>query len=161
MGIQQWLLREKKKTHYQRLHQTIAQEQQFQVLADLLQNGCAELGWDGDPWLKIVYNKMFDRLEVVDTHPKFGGQYDTVFVTQPGDASIADPYSLIRRVKMCDQRYRTVDEFLNMLDQQQEDFEKAQAAEDEALIGDAPERLAAAIQKDLGPYYGGLSRRYF
>ena len=160
MSVQAWLTREKKKTHYQRLHESVVQETFFQEVSDLLLQGCPELGWDGDPLLKIVHNILFDRLEVVDTHPQYNGRYETLFVTQPGDALMSDPRSMIRRVKQCDHRTRTVDEFLNMLDEQQEAFEKEQDSVDDEHIAEQSDRMAFALMRDVGHLHGGLTRRY-
>lgn len=160
MSVGSWLKREKRKTHYQRLQESVRSEQLFNDLADMLMKGVPELGWEGDPWLKVVYNKLFDRLEIVDTHPQYDGKYETLFTTQPGEAIMADPYSMIRRVKMCDHRHRTVDEFLTFLDEQQEAFEKAQDKTEREGFAEKADQLAFAIQRDVGHMYGGSTRRY-
>lgn len=122
-------------------------------IREKLQNGCPELGWEGDPRLE-VYLGRDQRLHV--WRLEHDGEYRLVTRSKPG-LGLDD--RLIRHLVSHDTR-RGYDA-MNDAEAHNAKVRAAQDAKDADRSMEASEHVAHAIRKDIGAHYGGLSKLIF
>ena len=86
-----------------------------EFMQQCLTEGVPEIGWDGDPWLTLCWNKLELRYEVWDERPE---RPRLVYRTRQFASSeeLPDIYQLCAHLRDHDLRKRTVDDIIRDMD---------------------------------------------
>ena len=127
------------------------QDPEVSDIVHKLHYGDPTLGWDGDPRLALYLERtpagqrwVLERLEA-------DGKYRKVCQARPG---VALDNSLVMHLVAHDLREQKEGEFLAHLDRLNEKVERAQQSAAEEKMQEAFERVAYALDKDVGYHYG-------
>ena len=122
----------------------------------MLHNGKPEIGWEGDPKLGVYFYK--DRLEIRRADDS-GNMRHVIMRSRPGVRSLGMEalVFLAEHDSQSRKRYDVVADINQHNARVQRDLDAKRADS----RGEAVERLAHALQRDIGPYETGLSRRLF
>jgi len=117
-------------------------------IQSMLRNGVPEIGWEGDLYLTLAYNKLEDKWEVWDTRPD--GRAVLVMV-RPA-ATLGDAHSaalqLCARLRDGDLRRKSITQILDEVDSHNDRVRIERDKKYRDHWGAAYERLSWALRKD-------------
>jgi hypothetical protein len=123
---------------------------EFQEIARL---GHPTVGWEGDPWLSVYYNKILDCFEVWDEQIPDKPRIEVR--SKPGLASVKklDPTGLAVMLNKGDLRRKDMRKRLAEIEEHNENLERAVAKAHAEQRADAAERVMHGLLKDVGHLY--------
>ena len=102
-------------------------------LTDIITKGSPAMGWEGDPFLMVCWNKGLDRIEIWDE--RNGAGRETLVGSAPFNPP-PNPYQMVQYLMMRDMSRKSIDEIVKEID-----AERLEEAED---------RIELAYTKEMG-----------
>lgn len=132
----------------------VSRELMGEHIQQRVQYGIPEIGWDGDPWVSLYYNKLEDTWEVWDDydpdHPVLIARRPAATLGRVEDAVVQLCIGLrdhdFRKYSAAQIAERTIQHNERLRAEQERQKEERRLA--------ASDRLAHALRKDLGHLYG-------
>jgi hypothetical protein len=113
-----------------------------------IRDGMPEVGWQGDPWMVLVYNKLQDRFEVWQQKP--GRDPVAVLRAKPMVEGVPSIEQLCLLLAKGDHNGRNVEQFLADLDAHNEQLLAARQAEAQEQSTEALRRVAFYLARENG-----------
>lgn len=120
-------------------------------LQDYIRHGLPEVGWDGDPWLTLAYNRLQDRYEIWVQDP--GRDPVCVMRSRPfSEGGVPSIHELCAKLASHDLRKISESEILRRLDKHNAAIE--QAARDKGFQEQAAalEKVYWHVGREIGEY---------
>lgn len=122
--------------------------------ADMLRFGIPTMGWEGDPFLMVCWNKQLDRVEIWDTRQ---GEGNEQLVGSAPASPPPSPHKMIEYLMMRDMHRKSIDKIVDEIDAHNdkimEDVDKRHKDEME----EAEDHVHLAAHKEL---FGFRARIY-
>lgn len=109
-----------------------------------------EIGWDGDPWLTLAYNRLEDRLEIWQEDP--GREPVCVMRSKPLDQGVPSTVELCMHLRDHDLRKISEDMIQARVDRENEENQARIAAEHLDRQVAAMEKVYWAVGRDTDNY---------
>lgn len=115
-----------------------------------IRQGLPEVGWDGDPWLTLAYNKLQDRYEVWIEDP--GKDPICVMRSRPFSEGVPSIHELCIKLRDHDLRKLSEKQILKRIDDHNAAVQKAVQDKGFQEQAAALEKVYWAVGKDTGNY---------
>ena len=118
-------------------------------LADIITKGSPAMGWEGDPFLMVCWNKELNRIEIWDE--RNGPGRETLVGSAPFDPP-PNPYQMVQYLLMRDMSRKSIDQIVDEIDTHNDKIIKDQAKEHADRMAEAEDKVALAHHKEVGGY---------
>lgn len=122
--------------------------------ADMLRYGVPTLGWEGDPFLMVCWNKQLDRIEIWDTR---AGEGQEQLVGSAPSFPPPSPHKMIEYLMMRDTHRKSIDKIVQEIDDHND---KIMADRDKVIadeMEEANDHVELAAHKEI---FGFRQRLY-
>ncbi len=118
-------------------------------LADIITKGSPAMGWEGDPFLMVCWNKELNRIEIWDE--RNGPGRETLVGSAPFDPP-PNPYQMVQYLLMRDMSRKSIDEIVDEIDTHNDKIMEDQAKEHADRMAEVEDKVALAHHKEVGGY---------
>lgn len=115
-----------------------------------IREGMPEVGWSGDPWLTLAYNKLEDRLEIWSTIP--GRDPYCALRSRPLSEGVPSSQELCRHLAEHDLHNFSIEQIQKRIDRHNMENEARIAAKGFQKQAEALEKVYWAVGKDTDNY---------
>jgi hypothetical protein len=122
-------------------------------LTDIITKGSPAMGWEGDPFLMVCWNKELNRIEIWDE--RNGAGKETLVGSAPFDPP-PNPYQMVQYLLMRDMSRRSIHEIVQEIDDHNDKIVEGKRKENADRIEEAEDRVALAHHQTVGGYKGRL-----
>ena len=122
--------------------------------ADLLKYGEPTMGWEGDPFLMVCWNKELDRIEIWDTR---AGEGHEQLVGSAAASPPPSPHKMIEYLMMRDTHRKSIDTIVDEIDKHNDKIIERKQKDNADELEEANDHLELAAHKEL---FGFRSRIY-
>jgi hypothetical protein len=123
-------------------------------LCDIITKGSPAMGWEGDPFLMVCWNKELNRIEIWDE--RNGPGNETLVGSAPFDPP-PNPYQMVQYLLMRDMSRKSIDEIVKEIDDHNDAIVRSNEKERQDKLEEAKDRVALAAHKEI---FGFKSRVY-
>ena len=116
-------------------------------LADIITKGSPAMGWEGDPFLMVCWNKELDRIEIWDE--RNGAGRETLVGSAPFNPP-PNPYQMVEYLMMRDMSRKSIDEIVKEIDDHNDKIFADKAKADAERLEEAEDRIELAYTKEMG-----------
>lgn len=122
--------------------------------ADMLKFGIPTMGWEGDPFLMVCWNKQLDRIEIWDTRQ---GEGEEQLVGSAPASPPPSPQKMIEYLMMRDTHRKSLDKIIDEIDVHNDKIIDAQEREHQDQMEEANDHVELAAHKEI---FGFRARVY-
>ena len=122
-------------------------------LADIITKGSSSMGWEGDPFLMVCWNKELNRIEIWDE--RNGAGRETLVGSAPFDPP-PNPYQMVQYLMMRDMSRKSINEIVDEIDDHNDKIIEDKRKVDADRMEEAEDIVAFAHHKTVGGYRGRL-----
>jgi hypothetical protein len=122
-------------------------------LSDIITKGSPAMGWEGDPFLMVCWNKELNRIEIWDE--RNGAGKESLVGSAPFDPP-PNPYQMVQYLMMRDMSRKSVNEIVQEIDDHNDKIMKDREKEQADKMEEAEDRVAFAHHQTVGGYRGRL-----
>ena len=122
-------------------------------LSDIITKGSPAMGWEGDPFLMVCWNKELNRIEIWDE--RNGAGKESLVGSAPFDPP-PNPYQMVQYLMMRDMSRKSVNKIVQEIDDHNDKIIKDREKEQADKMEEAEDRVAFAYHQTVGGYRGRL-----
>jgi len=122
-------------------------------LTDIITKGSPAMGWEGDPFLMVCWNKELNRIEIWDE--RNGAGMETLVGSAPFDP-LPNPYQMVQYLMMRDMSRKSINEIVQEIDDHNDKIIDDKKKEQADRMEEAEDRVALAHHQTVGGYRGRL-----
>ena len=116
-------------------------------LSDIITKGSPAMGWEGDPFLMVCWNKELNRIEIWDE--RNGAGRETLVGSAPFDPP-PNPYQMVQYLLMRDMSRKSVNQIVQEIDDHNDKIFEDKAKVDADRLEEAEDRMGLAYMKQMG-----------
>ena len=116
-------------------------------LCDVITKGSPAMGWEGDPFLMVCWNKELNRIEIWDE--RNGARKETLVGSAPFDPP-PNPYHMVQYLLMRDMSRKSVNQIVQEIDDHNDKIFEDKAKVDADRLEEAEDRMGLAYMQQLG-----------
>ena len=116
-------------------------------LTDIITKGSPAMGWEGDPFLMVCWNKELNRIEIWDE--RNGAGRETLVGSAPFDPP-PNPYQMVQYLLMRDMSRKSVNQIVQEIDDHNDKIIADKAKVDADRLEEAEDRMGLAYMKEMG-----------
>lgn len=120
-------------------------------LCDIITKGSPAMGWEGDPFLMVCWNKQLNRIEIWDE--RNGAGMETLVGSAPFDPP-PNPYQMVQYLMMRDMSRKSVNDIIKDIDDHNDKIIDDKNKENEDRMEEAEDRVALAHHQTVGGFRG-------
>ena len=122
-------------------------------LTDIITKGSPAMGWEGDPFLMVCWNKELNRIEIWDE--RNGAGKETLVGSAPFDP-LPNPYQMVQYLMMRDMSRKSINQIVQEIDDHNDKIIEDKKKEQADRMEEAEDRVALAHHQTVGGYRGRL-----
>jgi len=122
-------------------------------LTDIITKGSPAMGWEGDPFLMVCWNKELNRIEIWDE--RNGAGMETLVGSAPFDP-LPNPYQMVQYLMMRDMSRKSINEIVQEIDDHNDKIIDDKKKEQADRMEEAEDRVALAHHQTVGGYRGRM-----
>ncbi len=122
-------------------------------LCDIITKGSPAMGWEGDPFLMVCWNKELNRIEIWDE--RNGAGKETLVGSAPFDPP-PNPYQMVQYLMMRDMSKKPIEKIISEIDDHNDKIIEGKQKEQADRMEEAEDRVALAHHQTVGGYRGRL-----
>ena len=116
-------------------------------LTDIITKGSPAMGWEGDPFLMVCWNKELNRIEIWDE--RNGAGRETLVGSAPFDPP-PNPYQMVQYLLMRDMSRKSVNQIVQEIDDHNDKIMANKAKVDADRLEETEDRMGLAYMKQMG-----------
>ena len=122
--------------------------------ADMLKYGIPTMGWEGDPFLMVCWNKQLDRIEIWDTRQ---GEGEEQLVGSAPASPPPSPHKMIEYLMMRDTHRKSMDDIISEIDTHNDKIMESKDKVIKDQMEEASDHVELAVHKEI---FGFRARVY-